>query len=213
MEDTMDEKLETKNSRRSRLAVVSLILGLLCILMPIPVLGLLYPLNLLELLARNIFCLLPFAALVIGVLALYRISKAKGLLRGKICAGIGIFFSALPLLVSPFVISSDITMYAKSEVVMIDDVTKETAVSLLSDKDKQKSVCSLSVYISGYIDGSATISIVSEFEHNEHEYKISSGKVRITRGGDWYSNECLIKYKPLNVHSGHLKIRYCFDTF
>ena len=210
--NVLDEKSKFKTIRRSRLAVVSLILGLLSILLPIPVVALiLHPLTFGELLARDLFWLLPFVAFVVGVLALYRIGKAKELLKGKICASIGIFLSALPLLISLFIISSDIGSYAKSKITTIDNVTKETTVLLLSDEDKQKSVCSLQVYISGYIDGAATISIYED-EHNEHEYQIPNGKVCIKRGGDWYNNKCLIKYTPINVNSGHLKIRYYFGT-
>ncbi len=211
----MGEKLEIKNPRISRLAVVSLILGLLSILLtmpPVGLFGLFSPLALGELLLRGLFWLSPFAALVVGILAFYQISKAKGQLKGKACAGVGIFLCALPLVMSPFAISSNIDMYAKSEIAAINNVTKETTVVLLSDKDKQKSVCGIQIYILGYIDGAATIYIINEHEHYEHEYKISSGKVGIKLSGDWYSNECLIKYEPTNVNSGHLKIRYYFDT-
>jgi len=209
--DTMDKKAEFEKPRRSRLAVMSLLLGMLSILLPIPAAYTLHPLVLAELLTIDLLWLLPFATLVIAILAFNRISKAKGLLKGKVCAGVGIFLSALPLLISPFIISSDINNYAKSQVATIDNVTKETTVLLPANK---KGVWSLSIYISGYIDGSATISVINPFGHdeNESEYKIQGGKVSIKRGGDWYSNPCLIKYEPTNVNSGHLKIRYYFGS-
>jgi len=208
-----NENLKSEGSKRSKLAVAAMILGLLSILLPIPVAALrLHPLSLIELLVRDFIWLLPLVALVVGIIALRRINKYQELLKGKIWASVGILLSALPLLISLLVIPYDIVMYAKSGVATIDNVTKDATVVLFSGKDKEKMVSGLSIYISGYIDGSATISLC-ENDQNVREYEISSGKVCIRRSGDWYNNECLIKYKPTNVSSGYLKIRYYFDDF
>jgi hypothetical protein len=204
--NTMGEKSRCENPRKSRLAIVSLISGLLSVLLLLPVARILDSLVLVELFALSLMWLLPFTTLLLGILAMYQINKAKGLLKGRVFAGIGVFFSVLALPLSSLFIMPDIGVYTKSEVVKIDNVTNEMTV-LLSNKDRQKSVMSIRVSISGYLNGSATIFI------GECEYKVPSGKVHLKFGGDWYSDECLIKYKPLDVHSGYLAIRYYFEGF
>lgn len=94
--------------------------------------------------------------------------------------------------------------------VEIMDVTKEQVITL-RESNKPKNVIGLRLKITGYIDGSATIQRAYE-DKKMYEPKMISGNVNLNLGGDWYNDKCLIIYKPSNVTSGTLKIKYKFGT-
>jgi hypothetical protein len=95
-----------------------------------------------------------------------------------------------------------------SEVIEIDDVTRKTTILLTSESDPNQ-ILGIIIMITGYIDGTAIIRQSWE-EQGIQTYDIRRGKVSLKIGGDWYDSKCLIEYKPANVSSGRLKIRYKF---
>jgi len=95
-----------------------------------------------------------------------------------------------------------------SKVTQIEDVTQRTTV-LLSSEGDPNDIYGIIVNINGYIDGSAIIRQSYEGQ-GTYTHDIKQGKVRLKIGGDWYDSKCLIEYKPVNVSSGNLNIRYKF---
>lgn len=92
----------------------------------------------------------------------------------------------------------------------IKDLTKEQVITL-SEINKPKSVHSIRITVVGYIDGSAAIQ--RSYEEKEiYSPEIISGKVDLRLGSDWYADRCLLIYKPANVKSGNLRIKYKFYT-
>ena len=100
---------------------------------------------------------------------------------------------------------------ARSKIAQIDDVKQKTTV-LLSKNSDQGSIDGITILITGQIDGVATI-----HPHNGGEnyptYHIKRGRIRLKISGDWYTDECLLEYEPIDVSSGSLKIRYQFHEF
>ena len=87
----------------------------------------------------------------------------------------------------------------------MSDVTREDTITL-SGKGE---IVGLSVLITGHIDGTAIVK--QSYEGKDmYTYEIGPGKVHLYTGGDWYGNECIIKYKPRDVKSGTLEIKYQF---
>ena len=87
----------------------------------------------------------------------------------------------------------------------IVDPTKE-AVLHLSALPSQKNIHRVRVYFKGYLDGTAVISIGGVSRAEE-----VSGTVNLDMSNEWYLPECIIKYDPLNVKSGNLKLYYRFE--
>ena len=94
--------------------------------------------------------------------------------------------------------------------IQVKDVTQKQILTLI-EKDRPKYVHGISILITGYIDGTATIQRAYE---NKEMYGPSTitGKVNLRLGGDWYGDKCLITYQPFNVRSGKLQIKYDFRT-
>jgi len=67
-----------------------------------------------------------------------------------------------------------------------------------------ENVTGLTVIVTGQIDGTAELTI-----DGEDPAKLS-GTVHYKREGDWYDSDCRIHYVPIDVKSGHLKIRSRF---
>ena len=100
--------------------------------------------------------------------------------------------------------------FTGGSVIEIKDVTKEQMI-MLAEINKPKSVHSIRIKITGHIDGSATIQRSYE-DKKMYEPELINGNVDLHLGGDWYGDKCLIIYKPSNVTSGNLKIRYKFGA-
>ncbi|MHC4157843.1 MAG: hypothetical protein ACYSSO_02065 [Planctomycetota bacterium] len=100
---------------------------------------------------------------------------------------------------------------ARSRITQIDDISQKTTI-LLSKNNGQGNIDAITILITGHIDGSATI-----HPHDGGEkyptYHIKSGKINLKICGDWYTDECLLEYEPIDVNSGTLKIRYQFHEF
>jgi len=98
----------------------------------------------------------------------------------------------------------------QGQTIQVKDVTQKQILTLV-EKDRPQYVHGISILITGYIDGTATIQQAYE---NKEMYGPSTiaGKVNLRLGGDWYGDKCLITYQPLNVKSGKLQIKYDFRT-
>jgi hypothetical protein len=102
------------------------------------------------------------------------------------------------------------SFFSHARAVEIYDV-EHTKTIIFENKDTSKSVINISIFITGYIDGTA---VVQRTYENGEVYDTSkiSGMVTLRLGGDWYSNKCAIVYRPENVRAGKLKIRYEFGV-
>jgi hypothetical protein len=87
----------------------------------------------------------------------------------------------------------------------IADVTKQETIVLKKDPD-QGSIYSLTVRGEGKLDGEADIILI--LNDRSHKTIRLSGNVELFWGGDWYSNQAKVKYKPISVTKGHLKLIY-----
>ena len=105
-----------------------------------------------------------------------------------------------------FALSLAVNYFFIWNTVQIDDVTQKTVITLSSNNDK---VHYIRIIITGNIDGNAVLQLSDE-EGNSYKYEIKQGKVHLPIGSDWYHDKCLIKYEPIGVKSGKLKIRYRF---
>lgn len=113
--------------------------------------------------------------------------------------------------ISIIIIALAIVFYTKpyGHVAYIKDVTQKQIITLI-ERDKPEKVHGISILITGYIDGTATIQRAYK-DKKMYEPSTISGKVDLRLGGDWYSDKCLIIYEPSNVKSGRLQIRYDFN--
>ena len=73
-----------------------------------------------------------------------------------------------------------------------------------------KRVYALDVQGNGRIDGEAEIALIL----NGQPYKVAhlDGVVHFEWGGDWYSPEAVVRYRPLSAKSGSIKLRYRFHA-
>ena len=73
-----------------------------------------------------------------------------------------------------------------------------------------KRVYALDVQGSGRIDGEAEVTLIL----NGQPYKVAhlSGVVHFEWGGDWYSPEAVVRYRPLSAKAGVIKLRYRFHS-
>lgn len=100
------------------------------------------------------------------------------------------------------------------EAVTIDDVTSQQGILLAKDGVDAAHIISLKVNVRGDLDGATVIEkVYTENDSNYKDvYKTSPGKISIGMGGEWYSNKCLLRYKPIDVNSGNLSVRYEFTN-
>ena len=83
---------------------------------------------------------------------------------------------------------------------------KETII--LKKLPSQGNVHGIKIKISGYINEEAKISLIL----NQEEYKteILKGNFTFDWIGDWYADTAEVIYKPLNVQSGKVTLKYRF---
>lgn len=204
-----DNNSQGQKPKISKLAIVSLILGLLSVLLSFYLPVELHFLVWHELLALNLIWFVPLSAVAIGIFALYRTHKNKLLLEGLYCAVAGITISGLVLLWSSLLMVPFIDRYLKSEVIEIENATKETRVVLLK-KDAEGFVDHIFMYVSGYLEGTAVVLI--QYDGYGYEYQVLSGKVCLKVKQEAYTQGTfLLEYKPIDVSSGSLVVRYCLD--
>ncbi len=93
--------------------------------------------------------------------------------------------------------------------VQVADVHKEQTI-ILKNTHKPGYVYSIHISGSGNLDGEASISLIL----NGEPYKTQALKdvVDFEWSGDWYADQAEIRYKPVNINSGTLVIRYRFLT-
>jgi hypothetical protein len=102
--------------------------------------------------------------------------------------------------------------YDWGRVVKIDNATQARDIALEAE-DKEGYVWGVRISITGYIDNYA---IVQQYDTQNgrqymmYENRIGKGRVSLSLDQDWYTESCLIRYKPQNVTSGNLQIRYVF---
>jgi hypothetical protein len=150
------------------------------------------------------FCLIMY--LVRGSLEKipFKTLLKKGLLSGTIIIS--------NFLVCHFIIASVITLPANNNQDKIVHIIYVTQISniLLKDEQGQSSETMnlyLRIIIQGQLDGRATICI-SGNGPTKDKYEIGPGKINFGLFQDWYNQECLVEYQPLDVKSGGLIIRY-----
>lgn len=82
----------------------------------------------------------------------------------------------------------------------IKDVSQAENLTLFA---KNKNVSGLEVYVEGYLDDTAKINWTL----------LGKGKVNaLIQTGDHYADTFAVNYLPLKAKSGHLTLRYRFDT-
>ena len=94
----------------------------------------------------------------------------------------------------------------------IEDVTQKTTILLSSQFHQKEYIHNISIFVTGHLDGAAIIHRCIGDGSKFTTYYIRGGDICLKIWGEWYSNECLIKYEPLDVVSGTLKIKYSFNS-
>ena len=85
----------------------------------------------------------------------------------------------------------------------IRDVTQEETLTLSSPLEFTSSV---RLWVEGSIDQAATVAL----EDRTHPITIGPGVVRWEYQGDWYHDDCHLKYTPKGVTKGSLQVTYEF---
>lgn len=90
----------------------------------------------------------------------------------------------------------------------VPDVTKSETI-ILKKNPGQAAIYSLTVKGEGRIDGNAEIVLIL----NAEPYKTErlSGPVDFRWGGDWYSDQAEIRYRPMSTTAGSLRLKYQFN--
>jgi hypothetical protein len=160
-----------------------------------------------------------FFALVVCIIVLF--TKRNRFLGsgGRTFAKAGFFVSLIPLGIIILFLTTSITigwykLMTQSSIVEINDVTSKTKQILTGNKDPHALTCVIDILITGYIDSSATIYLrgVNQEERGDG-YSLNHGKVHLRIREDWYRDECILEYEPIDVNSGSLTIRYLFHTY
>ena len=86
----------------------------------------------------------------------------------------------------------------------------EESQTIILNNHNKKNVFSISIKVTGHIEGNATIQLML----NNKPYKTENinGSINFKWGGDWYSNDAIIIYKTTDVKKGNLSVEYSFDT-
>lgn len=89
----------------------------------------------------------------------------------------------------------------------INDVTKPQTFELR--KGRSGYVYALDYRASGQLDGEAELILHIDGGLN-YETMPLSGKVNVSRGGDYYADTAILEYRPHSVRGGNLQITYLF---
>ncbi len=92
---------------------------------------------------------------------------------------------------------------------VISDVARPCVI-MLEKRAGQGNVYSVSIRVEGHIEGIAELSL----NENGRSYRSErlSGKVDLNLNGDWYTNSAELKYRPVSVRKGVLRITYDFHS-
>lgn len=200
---------QAQKPKFSKLAMASLISSIMGVFIIPPLAFLMEPITLKDMLALIIAWLPPLGGLVLSVVALSQIKRTRVLLTGRRFAITGLLLSIFLLLILTWLNVFFIMQYNKRRVIRIEDVTQKTTVTLLN-KNTQGYVCGIVIYITGYIDGPATITITPHKGGEGYKYNITKGRISLKDVNEWYELECFLEYEPTNVQSGFLSIKYYF---
>ena len=88
----------------------------------------------------------------------------------------------------------------------ISDVKKEQTITLTVAKGTPTSV---RVLVTGHLDGTAKIRR-EPCDNPCDENVLKPGDVSLDFGQEWYDKNYVLKYEPVDVHSGNLQLRYIF---
>jgi hypothetical protein len=91
--------------------------------------------------------------------------------------------------------------------VAVTDV-RRAEILVLATKDTGANVHALTIRVSGEIEGQATLTLILNGEPYKTEQL--TGKISFEWGGDWYADTAEIRYEPVNVQSGNVKLQYRF---
>lgn len=155
-----------------------------------------------------------FFALVVCIVVLFT-KKNRYLSSGsRGFAKVGFWVSVIPLSIIILFLTTSISigwykLMIRGSVVKIDDVTSKTTRILASNNESKNLTCSIDILINGHIDGSATIHLGYD-EGMVYTFSINPGNVHLRIRRDWYHDECILEYEPVDVNSGSLTIRYVF---
>jgi hypothetical protein len=217
----IDKTEHKEKAKLSKLAPISLVLGLVGFGTPFVLVSVrLNPLVLPEVLATSLFLLPQAFSVLFAVVALRQINRPGKWLRGRALAisGLVIAIVAVPLPLWVFV--SQVGVYCKSSVITIDDATREMTVEL-TDEDHREFIQIIDIFITGELEGSATVDVYGKsaiFEPYIEEVSVDDrpwviqGRVRLRIWGDLYDEVCFLKYEPVDVRSGSLKVPYVQQT-
>lgn len=89
----------------------------------------------------------------------------------------------------------------------VSDVTEPETI-IVHKKKTQGNVHGITILGKGNLEGEATISLILNGAPYKKEYL--SGNVDFKWGGDWYSDSAEIRYTPIEVTSGSLKLKCQF---
>jgi len=89
----------------------------------------------------------------------------------------------------------------------ISDVTKARVI-LLGKKKGQGYIHGISIIGEGNIEGKAVISLI--LHDGPYKTENLSGRINFSWGGDWYSDTVEIRYNPIAVTNGRLRLKYKF---
>ncbi len=90
----------------------------------------------------------------------------------------------------------------RTSTLKVDNVTRPAELRLTTAK---KQPDNLSVHVTGWIDGTATLALAGSTPT-----QVGPGNVEWRRDGDFYSSEAVVNYVPRNVTTGHLTVEYRF---
>ncbi len=81
-------------------------------------------------------------------------------------------------------------------------------VLMLEKRAGQGNVYSVSIRLEGHLEGVAEISLNSNGKPYRNERL--SGNVKFSLDGDWYTDSAELKYRPISVKRGFLRVTYDF---
>lgn len=93
----------------------------------------------------------------------------------------------------------------KVEQQQIVDVSRPQQLVFNAPMEKPMGV---DIHVSGYLDGSATLTSVEIFEPQKAQWPTSplSGEVDCSIHQVWSERTCTLNYAPVNVHAGNLSV-------
>ncbi|MDP2939366.1 MAG: hypothetical protein Q8O13_04700 [Candidatus Omnitrophota bacterium] len=103
----------------------------------------------------------------------------------------------------------DIFFILRGKTIHISNVAQKKVITLSSGMQYPDGI---HILITGNIDGMASIYKLYNEKKENIRYKVEKGKVHLCLTSEWYEDECVIIYEPVDVKSGALQIRYRFSN-